>query len=159
MDGKTYLKMDGQKIINIALVEVGYTEFPANSNHTKYGEWANLNGLAWCGLFVSWSYEKAGFQLPKIGFSFHGFAGCQTAYDYFKKNKWITLKPVIGDIILFDWNKDGRYDHTGLFIKDVGNGFFESVEGNTSGTNQSNGGEVQRRLRKYSDAIFIHPKI
>lgn len=152
--------MNAQKIIDIALAEVGYTEMPPNSNHTKYGKWANYDGIPWCGLFVSWCYAMAGFPLPKIGFSFPGYAGCQTAYDYFKKNDWITTKPVKGDIVLLDWNKDKRYDHTCLFIEDDnGSGFFHTIEGNTSGTNQSNGGEVQKRLRKYSDAIFIHPKI
>jgi hypothetical protein len=35
-------------------------------------------------MFVSWVYAMAGKQLPNIGFK-KGFAGCQTAVAYFKK--------------------------------------------------------------------------
>jgi len=146
------------KILEVASKEVGQVEVPTNSNKTKYGKWFGFDGVAWCGMFVSWVYFMAGKQLPKIGFS-KGFAGCQTAVAYFKKNNQITTKPIPGDIVFFDWNKDGRYDHTGIFIRDLGNGSFESVEGNTSATNQSNGGEVQIRTRRYDQAIFVHPKV
>ena len=146
------------KIIEIARKEIGYKEFPANSNLTKYGEWLGFDGVPWCAMFVSWCYHLGGFPLGNIGFK-KGFAGCQTGYAYWKKNGEITTKPQPADIVLFDWNKDLRYDHTGIFVRDLGNGFFESIEGNTSGTNQSNGGEVQLRTRKYSDAIFVHSKV
>ena len=105
----------------------------------------------------------AGKKLPPIGFT-KGFAGCQTGYDYFLKNKWITDKPVAGDIGLFDWNGDKRYDHTVIFVRHLSsiNGKpaqFESIEGNTSIGNDSNGGEVMLRKRNYSTAIFVHPKV
>lgn len=153
--------MSGFKVIQTAKGEIGVTENPPNSNLQKYGEWAKFNGVAWCALFVSWCYEKAGFPLPKIGFAFHGFAGCQTAYQYFLKNKWITTNPQEGDIVLFDWNGDHRYDHTGLFVRwiDEAKGIFESIEGNTSLTNDSNGGKVMVRNRAKSVSIFIHPKL
>ena len=101
------------KIIEIAQKEVGYVE--AAGNKTKYGKWFLLDGQPWCAMFVSWCYAQAGKPLPKIGFT-KGFAGCQTGYEYFKKNGWITDKPVPGDIVLFDWNWDKRYDHTGIFV-------------------------------------------
>jgi cell wall-associated NlpC family hydrolase len=147
-----------QKIVDIARKELGYKEFPANSNKTKYGKWFGLDGVAWCAIFVSWCYDKAGYPLGNIGFP-KGFAGCQTGFAHWSKTKEITKDPQPGDIVLFDWNKDGRYDHAGIFIKDLGNGYFQTIEGNTSATNQSNGGEVQERKRKYDCAIFIHPKI
>ena len=148
--------MSKSKIIEIANKYIGYKESPRNSNMTIFGKWANYNGVPWCGLFVSKCYEEAGFPLDKIGFAFNGFAGCQTAVAYFKKNKKITSNPAEGDIVFFDWNKDGRYDHTGLFVRKIGDIYFECIEGNTSLTNQSNGGEVMLRKRKFSDAIFVH---
>jgi len=152
--------MNGEKIIAIAKKEIGVTEVPFNTNKTKYGQWFGLNGVAWCGIFVSWCYDKAGFPLGNIGFS-KGFAGCQTAYDYFKKNGQITKEPQIGDIVLFDWNNDKRYDHVGLFVGWVANGkSFSTIEGNTSMTNQSNGGCVMDRVRDMgTNPIFIHPKV
>src|SRR5690606_7718800 len=111
--------------------EIGYKETPPNSNKTKYGEWFGFDGVAWCGMFVSWVYHHAGFPLGNIGF-LKGFAGCQTAVAYFKKNNETTETPVAGDIVFFDWNNDGRYDHTGIYVRHIDESTFESIEGNTS---------------------------
>jgi len=145
------------KIIEIALKEVGVTESPKNSNNSKYNKWFGLPSLPWCGMFVSWCYDQAGQRLPNIGFS-KGFAGCQTAVAWAKKNKKIVNDPQPGDIVFFDWNADGRYDHTGIFVKwgellDT----FETVEGNTSYSNQSNGGSVmiRRRSNVKNKVIFV----
>lgn len=144
------------KIIEVAKKEVNYVE--SKGNKTKYGKWFGFDGVAWCAMFVSWCYFQAGKQLPKIGFT-KGFAGCQTAYEYFKKNGWITTTPIIGDIVLFDWNKDGRYDHTGIFNGWVDANSFNTIEGNTALKNDSNGGSVMERKRNKSVAIFVHPPL
>ncbi len=146
------------KIVEIAEKEIGQTEYPANTNKTKYGKWFGFDGVAWCAMFVSWCYAHAGQPLGKIGFT-KGFAGCQTGYDFFLKNGWITTTPVPGDIVLFDWNGDKRYDHTGIFVRQINDKKFETIEGNTSISNDSNGGNVMKRVRNYSSAIFVHPKI
>lgn len=144
------------EILRIAEKEIGQTEKPANSNKTPYGKWFGLDGVAWCGIFVSWCYAQAGFQLPKIGF-LKGYAGCQTAVAYFKKVNQITKDPVEGDIVFFDWNADGRYDHTGLFVKWINDKEFQTIEGNTAVGNDSNGGNVMKRVRKNKNVIFVHP--
>lgn len=151
--------MKGQKVIDIAFKEVGYVETPKNTNKTKYGKWFGFDGVAWCGIFVSWAYDQAGTPLGNIGFK-KGFAGCQTAVTHFIKTKEVTKDPQIGDIVFFDWNGDKRYDHTGIFNgwKDRGKSFY-TVEGNTSLTNQSNGGEVMNRTRGIANAIFVHPNV
>jgi cell wall-associated NlpC family hydrolase len=148
------------KIVEIAKKEIGMTESPKNSNKTKYGKWFGYDGVAWCGMFVSWCYDQAGKRLPKIGFT-KGFAGCQTAVAYFKKSGEVTTEPQAGDIVFFDWNLDGRHDHTGIFVEWLFKGqTFISIEGNTSSTNQSNGGNVERRTRTVNKGtIFAHPKI
>jgi len=144
------------KLIEIAKNEIGVSESPKNSNKSKYGKWFGFDGVAWCGMFVSWCYFMAEIDLPKIGFSKNGFAGCQTAVAYFKKNNKITTKPIAGDIVFFDWNSDGRFDHTGIYLSDNGDGTFQSIEGNTAIGNDSNGGQVMERTRSYSTAIFVH---
>lgn len=143
------------KIIEIAKKEIGSTEKPANSNKSKYGKWFGFDGVAWCGMFVSWCFDQAGTPLPNIGFK-KGFAGCQTAVAYFKKNNKVTVDPKEGDIVFFDWNADGRYDHTGIFVQWI-NPFetFESIEGNTSVGNNSNGGKVMKRTRLNKNVLFI----
>ena len=145
-------------IIEIAENEIGYKENPPNSNLTKYGKWFGFDGVAWCAMFVSWVYYKAGFPLGNIGF-LKGFAGCQTAVKHFRETKEITTEPKEGDIVFFDWQGDGRFDHTGIFERKIDNDFFMSIEGNTSQTNQSNGGEVMRRKRRFKNVLFVHPKI
>lgn len=143
------------EIIRIAETQLGEGEKPLNSNKTKYGKWFGFDGVAWCGIFVSWCYAQAGFPLPKIGFS-KGYAGCQTAVAYFKKNEKITTKPVEGDIVFFDWNADGRYDHTGIFVKWINDKEFHTIEGNTAVGNDSNGGNVMKRVRKNKNVLFVH---
>ena len=145
--------MDLTNVINVARREVGY--FEGRGNLTKYGEWFGLNGVAWCGIFVSWCYAKGGVKLPNIGFK-RGFAGCQTAFEYFKAHNMLTKNPMAGDIVLYDWQGDGRYDHTGIYIKHNDNETFSAIEGNTSTANQSNGGCVMVRTRKYKNCIFAH---
>jgi len=153
----------GQQIVNIAFKEVGTKEEPKNSNETKYGKWFGFNGVAWCAIFCSWCYSMAGFPLPNIGFK-KGMAGCQTAVKYFRENKLIVSvdKLQVGDLVFFDWNNDGRFEHVGLFNgwrdKDLLEAY--TIEGNTSLTNQSNGGEVMSRKRNLSaiNCVFARPK-
>jgi hypothetical protein len=145
--------MDLTNVIKAARQEVGYIE--SKGNKTKFGEWFGLNGVPWCGIFVSWCYAMGGVKLPKIGFR-RGFAGCQTAAEYFKAHNMIVNSPISGDIVLYDWKGDGRYDHTGIFLKRITNNTFAAIEGNTSTVNQSNGGAVMVRTRPYKNCIFVH---
>lgn len=147
----------GEKIVNIARGEIGYEETPKNSNKTKYGKWFGFDGVAWCGMFVSWCYDKAGKTIRNGGFT-KGFAGCQTAAKNFIDKGLIVLQPQAGDVVLFDWNGDGRYDHTGIFVRWIDKTTFETIEGNTSLTNQSNGGSVMLRTRKNKGVLFARPQ-
>jgi hypothetical protein len=146
------------KIVEVASAEIGNKEIPDDSNLTKYGKWFGLDGVPWCGIFVSWVYAMAGYPLGNLGFR-KGFAGCQTAVARFRASGEITRKPVPGDIVFFDWNADGRFDHTGVFVKKIDAQFFEAIEGNTSVANNSNGGTVMLRRRSFGKAIFVHPKV
>lgn len=140
-------------IVSVAKTEIGETETPKDSNKTHYGAWFGLNGVAWCGMFVSWCYAQAGFPIKGGGFS-KGFAGCQTAWTNFKSKE--TKTPERGDVVLFDWNGDGRYDHTGIFVKKLNDHQFETIEGNTAVGNDSNGGQVMSRIRNFKNAKFLN---
>ena len=146
-----------KSLIETARAEIGQTETPKNSNRTKYGKWANLDGVAWCGLFVSWVYEQAGKPMPRIGFRFNGFAGCQTAVAYFRKERKIVTTPQEGDLVFFDWNNDKRHDHVGLFVKWLDKDHIETIEGNTAIGNDSNGGNVMIRKRHKRFCLFVRP--
>lgn len=141
-------------VTNVAKAEIGYIE--DQGNKTKYGEWFGLNGLPWCGIFVSWCFAMAGKPLPNIGFK-KGFAGVQFAYDYYKNMNRLTIAPKEGDIVLYDFDANGRYDHTGIFLRWVeGKKKFEAIEGNTSVKSQRNGGSVMLRVRNNINVKFVN---
>jgi hypothetical protein len=49
---------------------------------------------------------------------------------------------------LYDWQNDGEYDHVGIVeTSPDASGNFVAIEGNTSMSDNSNGGEVMRRER------------
>jgi len=152
--------MSRETLLQIAEAEKGVKESPANSNKTKYGEWYNMNGVPWCAIFVSWVYNQAGKPLGKID-SLKGYHYCPSAYNFWKNSNRITTAPQAGDIILFDWNGDGKCDHTGIFIKWIDQGkTFLSWEGNTSFGNDSDGGIVMQRTRNKSTVkAFVNPGV
>lgn len=150
-----------ETLLSVAEKEIGVEEEPHGSNNTKYNTWFGLPRTPWCGQFVSWVYNSSGKPLGNIGYT-KGFAGCETAVAHFKKTGETTKDPQPGDIVFFDWQGDKKSDHTGIFVCwiDKSKGIFETIEGNTSLTNQSNGGQVMRRQR-YLNRVhcFVSPKI
>lgn len=139
---------DRERIIEAATCELGTKEEPANSNLQKYGKWYGLDAVAWCATFVSWCYDKAGVPLPYVNTK-KGFHYCPSLYNWAKRNEKITIDPFMGDIVLYDWDGNRMSDHTGIFVEWIEKGkTFKAIEGNTSPTNESNGGEVMLRTRK-----------
>ena len=62
----------------------------------------------------------------------------------------LVRKPAEGDIVLFDWDNDGIADHVGILRSRVNEqGNFGTIEGNTSASNNSNGGEVYGAYPEY----------
>ena len=59
-----------------------------------------------------------------------------------------------GDVVLYDWKGDGVADHVGILLtKPDKSGMFKAIEGNTSGTNPSDGGMVAEMTRNTKDVI------
>jgi hypothetical protein len=59
----------------------------------------------------------------------------------------VTGDPVAGDLVCYDWAGDGTFDHVGLFEGWTSGRAFTAIEGNTSTSDDSNGGAVMRRQR------------
>lgn len=153
------------KVITIALNEVGYLEKKSNknldsktanagsANYTKYGR--DMHDLypsimdfpaAWCDCFVDWCFYKAyGVTNAKglLGGDFNDYT-VASANLYKNKKAWYTSNPKIGDQIFFK-NSNGIC-HTGL-VYNVDKKYVYTVEGNTSSgsTVVSNGGEVCKK--------------
>lgn len=163
---------DKQKVIDIALAEVGYLEKETNANldsktenagdenYTKYArDLAKVSyfngkkqGHAWCAVFVAWDFYKAygkaaALKLlcqPSTG---NCGAGCAYVQRYFKaKGQWHTSNPQPGDVIVFYSSDKTTYAHTGLVYKVSGSKVY-TVEGNTSGASGvvANGGGVCKK--------------
>ena len=130
-------------ILAIARAELGYTESPAGSNKTKYGAWFGLNGQPWCMMFIQWVFasEGAAALLPARTASCGAFMRAAQ-----KTGRWVTGGYQPGDVVIYDFPGGAATDHCGIVEKDAGGGIM-AIEGNTSTGNESNGGEVMRRIR------------
>lgn len=75
-------------------------------------------------------------------------SSCSVMGDYAIKHKMTVpySKAKKGDVVLYDFNRNGTSDHTGIIYK-VEGGKIYVVEGNTSTGNNCNGGMVMKRIR------------
>jgi hypothetical protein len=70
-----------------------------------------------------------------------------------------TRNPEPGDLVTYDWpDEPGPSNHIGRFVKWTVKGkTFQAIEGNTSTSSNSNGGQVMLRTRDVSLVNhFIH---
>ena len=143
------------KVLQIARAEIGTKESPANSNKVKYAKEYGMNGQPWCAMFVWWVFKHAG--CPELFYGGKKSAYCPTIADYYIAKKQTVSKGSgkAGDIVLFDGNKNNSSDHIGIIEKKNSDGTYTTIEGNTSLTNNANGGQVMRRTRKQSEISYI----
>ena len=143
---------DAQKLIAVALGEVGYREKSSNSflddqqanagsgNWTKYARDlalasyynGNKNGYAWCDVFVDWCFYKAfgadegqriQCQTGDLG------ASCLYSAQYYRQQGRYDRTPKPGDQVFFYVN--GSIGHTGIVVEVTSSGIVV-VEGNSS---------------------------
>jgi len=150
---KASQKPQREEAFDIAVTQLGTKESPADSNIVKYSKWYGLTG-PWCAMFVSWCYDKAGSKWVSPAAARWAYTPYMVNDARAGRNGLIALtasEVKRGDIVLFDWD-GGVADHVGLFDKwaDAAKVTFYTVEGNTSLTSNSNGGEVMRRTRYVS---------
>lgn len=141
--------MNINKILDIARKEIGTKESPPNSNRTKYGRWYGMDGNPWCAMYTSWVYHTAGYPLPVIQSGApSGAAYCPFIESYAKKHGQWHKEPKPGDLALFHFGKREAV-HIGI-VESVNGRNFSCIEGNTSVSNNANGGMVMRRSRHIS---------
>ena len=165
--------IDKNKVIQIALNEVGYlekskqayqqnnniiydkTQGAGSDNYTKYGyEMHKLYPSVmdfpayWCDAFVDWCFVQAygasnAREILCGNFDDYTVNSCK----YYEKANRLDATPQIGDQVFFTKNgKSSGCHHTGI-VYNVDDNYFYTVEGNTSNASSvvSNGGGVAKK--------------
>ena len=167
--------MNKQKVIDIAIGEVGYLEKSRDAymrnpaviwykldgagydNVTKYSyrvdqlDWysAYVQYQPWCATFVDYCFIEAYGEPNAAKMKNHGVTDClvDDAIEQYKKiGRWFH-EPEKGDQVFFAKANGIDPAHTGLVI-DVDDTYVHTVEGNTNsqdGTVEANGGGVFRK--------------
>lgn len=142
--------MGTKSVLTVAKSQIGVKESPANSNNVKYNTWyygktVNGSSYPWCAVFIAWCFKEAGvYNNIK---SVPNKAYCPSYEEWAKKNNRWHTNPKVGYLALFDWGLDGVADHIGIVEKIIDSKTIQTIEGNTGVGNDSNGGQVMRRIR------------
>lgn len=129
------------------------------------------NDWLWCMGFVQTIVDQAASQQNKnfktlMPHTYSCDVIAKTAKDkgLFIKGKDVRKNPALvkpGDIFLLP-RSDYDWYHTGLIVS-VGNGTFETIEGNTNNDGSSNGNGVYKRMRNFEsklvDVFSIQPLV
>ena len=145
--------MSLSKVIKIARADLGYTESPANSNMTKYGEWYGMNGQPWCVMALAFWFNQAGERIAFFGGG--KTASCSTLLRWYREQGLTVAKQEIskGDIAILNFSGTVEPQHCGLVTHVERSGgsilYIKTIEGNTSSgdTSQDNGGMVCEKVR------------
>ena len=146
--------MSRQQLIRNAELDVGYTESPRGSNRTKWGKEYGVNGLPWCGTWVYAKHRQVGVDLKK--YCDNPFYTPNLFYDL-QQRGWAVPENQAqpGDIVFMGFpGRRAGIEHVGLAVR-VDYPSFVNIEGNTSGSNQSNGGMVQKRGRSSAQVLGV----
>lgn len=167
---------DKQRVIDVALAEVGYREKASNAslddktanagsaNRTKYARDLDVmgfyntgkQGVAWCDVFVDWCFVQAYGLAAALKLTCQSIgsagAGCRYSRDYYKRKGQLYDDPQPGDQAFY-WPKNrtdkAAVQHTALVVA-VDDTYYYTVEGNTSSADGVvyNGGGVYRKKYK-----------
>lgn len=86
-----------------------------------------LVSYPWCAIFVSAVYWKA------VGESRFAEMACDAMIQKFQNLGLYSVSgtPSVGDVIFYDWDKNGTSDHVGI-VTEVADGAYVIIEGNKS---------------------------
>lgn len=150
------------QIIKKAESYIGVKESPAGSNNvvfnTDYYGYPVSGPYYWCCTFVWDIFRMCGAS--NLFYDGQKTASCTAVLRWAQRNG-LTVNNSSGkkgDIILFDWDCSGDADHIGLIKERNSDGSYTTIEGNTSTSNNSNGGEVMERRRNSFIRAIIRPK-
>jgi peptidoglycan hydrolase-like protein with peptidoglycan-binding domain len=114
---------------------------------------------SWCATFVSWVAIQSGatsFTSVSVG---DWVAAAQNGTSVFPDNLSVTLSPMPGDLVAFDWEGDGDFDwpdrHIGIFKSWNPDGTFQTIEGNTGPCVGCSPKGVYEKTRSQTDGYSV----
>jgi len=150
--------MTAKQIIDLAKSQIGVHESPPNSNNVVYNTWyyghpVSGSEYPWCAVFISWLFRGDQSLCPRT-------ASCVNMLAWFEQKRQIVKKPQAGDIVFFKYSTNSRRtNHVGLVVSVSDDGrTINTIEGNTSVTNQDNGGKVMQRNRYNHIVAYARPR-
>lgn len=151
-----------QAALELAASQIGFKESPAGSNRQKYGVWYGMDGVPWCAIFATWcdltTGAAGGSFVRGERYSYVPYIVADARAGRYGLS--VTADPIPGDLVCYDWQRNGEYDHVGRFERwEDGRTIFSAVEGNTSVSNDSNGGEVMRRSRNVNGQATVFVRV
>jgi CHAP domain len=150
----------------------GLKEDPMGSNNVFFSRWymrhpagwrKKNEGPAWCAMFVTYLYSKAGSKafarMPD-----DRWCNCMKVVEAAERGDGLllTTNPQPGTVVVYDFPATRTSEggtHIGLFEgwTNRRQGTFTAIEGNTALGDDNNGGEVARRDRNTAPVIaFVH---
>ena len=126
-----------ENVVSAARSQIGICEPSGDDVYLKWFNQATGSTLpmnaAWCAAFTTWCLRKASVPTSVFG----NFAQCSVALSWAKSKKiWYSRvtghRPKSGELILFDWDGDGKADHIGIVVSSTVNN-VTTIEGNTKG--------------------------
>jgi len=147
-----------KQIMDTAASYIGVKESPAGSNKVcfntdYYGYEASGEEYKWCCSFIWDIFRLCGAS--ELFYDGQKTAYCPAVASWGQPLKVGKSDGRYGDIVLYDRGKDGVADHIGLIESRNAEGSYNAIEGNTSLSSNSNGGEVMRRVRYQSSILAI----
>ena len=142
-----------EQALGLARTFLGYVESPPGTNGNMFGSWYGMNYEPWCAMFVAYCYEHAADGGSPSFTQGQRYAYCPYIYNDARDRRnglQLVDEPIPGDLCLFGWS-GGDWDHVGIVEAGSTLG-FDTIEGNTSTSDNSNGGQVMARERSVYEA-------
>ena len=133
------------------------------NNSTIFGEWYGMNQTAWCAIFVSYCFNKAGAGALVAGAQTKkGFHSCSQAVKHYAHTKQLIPVEAVepGDIVFMNFRGTNEPDHVGIAVSY--NRLLKRVkcdEGNTDNPDgsgdQKNGDGCYYKSRSHKNIVAV----